>query len=269
MSLLLLAATNGHAIEKLVIKGSDTLGAKLIPQLAEEFRARHPDIIFEIQAEGSTTGISAIIDGTADIATSSRKASIRERTAARAKGVTLNEIVVAYDGIAVVVNESNVLDNIRYRDLERIFTGDVVDWSAIAPMSGPISLYTRNTASGTYQDFKKLAMRRRDYAHKSQKMAGNEQIVQEVGKNINGIGYVGLSYLKSEGIKALPVDHVLPNAETIVNQSYSLTRPNYFYTNGSTSGITKAFIEFVLSEKGQTIIERVGFVTIPQDALNL
>jgi len=252
-----------------VIKGSDTRGAKLIPQLAEEFRSRHATVVFEIQAEGSTTGISAIIDGTADIGISSRRASIRERTAARAKGVKLHEITVAYDGIAVIVNRDHALDNLQFRDLEQIFTGDIVEWAALAPMSGRISLYTRNTASGTYQDFKKLAMRKRDYAPHAQKMAGNEQIAQEVGKNVNGVGYVGLPYLKSDRIKVLTVDGIFPQKSTIIDRSYPLSRPNFFYTNGMTRGVSAEFIEFVLSDKGQEIIDKVGFVSIQEEAEDL
>src|SRR6202162_574625 len=93
--------------ERLVIKGSDTLGAKLVPQLAEEFKAQHPGTTFDIAAEGSTTGISAIIDGTAQIGMASRPTKPEEVTAAKAKGVNFKETVVAYDGIAVIVNAAN------------------------------------------------------------------------------------------------------------------------------------------------------------------
>src|SRR5215218_6586787 len=88
--------------DKLVIKGSDTLGAKLVPQLAEAFKADHPEANFEIAAEGSTTGIAAIIDGTAQLGMSSRRAKLTEETAARAKGVTMTATIVAHDGIAVI-----------------------------------------------------------------------------------------------------------------------------------------------------------------------
>src|SRR6476619_2998341 len=109
-TLLLLTALSVASMasaQKLVIKGSDTLGAKLVPTLAEEYKAKHPGVSFEIAAEGSTTGITAIIDGTAQIGMSSRRAKPTEVSAASAKGVTLKPIIVAYDGIAVVVNANN------------------------------------------------------------------------------------------------------------------------------------------------------------------
>src|SRR3954451_24289995 len=102
----LLAVSTTHA-DRLVIKGSDTLGAKLVPQLAEQFKADHPDATFDIAAEGSTTGFAALIDNTAQIGMASRPAKPAETAAATAKGVTLKEAVVANDGVAVIVNASN------------------------------------------------------------------------------------------------------------------------------------------------------------------
>src|SRR5437870_7489723 len=208
--------------ERLVIKGSDTLGAKLVPQLAEHFKAEHPGTTFDIAAEGSTTGIAAIIDGTAEIGMSSRRAKEGSTTgiaaiidgtaqigmssrptkpeevaAAKAKGVNFKETIVAYDGIAVIVNAANPVKGLTKKQVEQIFTGDVTDWSAVGGSGGKISVYTRNTSSGTYSEFKELAMKKRDYAPDSQKMAGNEQIASEVSKNPNGVGYVGLAYTKA------------------------------------------------------------------------
>src|SRR3989475_1699232 len=182
--------------ERLVIKGSDTLGAKLVPQLAEHFKAEHPGTTFEIAAEGSTTGIAAIIDGTAGIGMSSRRAKSSEVGAANAKGKNMKPTIVAYDGIAVIVNSANPVKALTKKQVEQIFTGDVTDWSAVGGSGGKISIYTRNTSSGTYSDFKELAMKKRDYAPDSQKMAGNEQIASEVSTNPNGVGYVGPCYLK-------------------------------------------------------------------------
>src|SRR6202171_1920317 len=104
--------------EKLVIKGSDTLGAKLVPQLAEEFKAQHPGTTFDIAAEGSTTGIAAIIDGTAQIGRASREAKPAEVAAAAAKGVNLKPTTVAYDGIAVIVNSANPIKGLTKRQVE-------------------------------------------------------------------------------------------------------------------------------------------------------
>ena len=125
-----LASTAAHA-ERLVIKGSDTLGAKLVPQLAEQFKAQHAGTTFDIAAEGSTTGIAAIIDGTAQIGMSSRRAKPAEVAAASGKGINMKPTIVAYDGIAVIVNSGNSIKSLTKKQVEQIFTGEVTDWSAV------------------------------------------------------------------------------------------------------------------------------------------
>lgn len=248
--------------QKLVIKGSDTLGAKLVPMLAEAYKAANPGVSFEIAAEGSTTGIAAIIDGTAQIGMSSRRAKATEMSAAQAKGVTMKPIVVAYDGMAVVVNANSPIKSLTKRQVEQIFTGDVTDWSAVGGKPGKISIYTRNTSSGTYSDWKELAMNRRDYAKSSQKMAGNEQIASEVAKNPNGIGYVGLAYTNVPGTKVIPIDGQLPSKESVISKKYPYARPTFYYTNGEPSGEAAKFVAFTLGDEGQKLAEKIGFVAI-------
>ncbi len=261
VALLALTASFAQA-GKLVIKGSDTLGAKLVPQLAEAFKAESAGTNFEIAAEGSTTGIAAVIDGTAQIGMSSRRAKPTEVSAASAKGVNLKPTIVAYDGMAVIVNGDSPIKALTRKQVEQIFTGDITDWSAVGGAPGKISIYTRNTSSGTYSDWKELAMKKRDYAGSAQKMAGNEQIAAEVGKNKNGIGYVGLAYIKASGIKVVPVDGSLPSAGTIRGKTYPYSRPTFYYTNGEPQGEAKAFMNFTLSPKGQAIAGQIGFVSI-------
>ncbi len=248
--------------DTLVIKGSDTLGAKLVPQLAEEFKAQHPGTTFNIAAEGSTTGIAAIIDGTAQIGMASRPTKPEEIAAAKAKGVNFKETIVAYDGIAVIVSTANPIKGLTKKQVEQIFTGDVTDWSAVGGSGGKISVYTRNTSSGTYSEFKELAMKKRDYAPDSQKMAGNEQIAQEVGKNPNGVGYVGLAYVKASGIKVVAIDGATPSKESVLGKAYPYARPTFYYTNGEPTGLAKQFVDFTVSAAGQKIVEQVGFVPI-------
>jgi phosphate transport system substrate-binding protein len=255
-----LALASVASAQKLVIKGSDTLGAKLVPTLAEAYKAKNSGVSFEIAAEGSTTGIAAIIDGTAQIGMSSRRAKPTEVSAATAKGVTLKPTIVAYDGIAVVVNANNPLAKLSKRQVEQIFTGDVADWSAVGGNPGKISIYTRNTSSGTYSDWKDLAMNKRDYASSSQKMAGNEQIVAEVAKNPAGVGYVGLAYINAPGIKVIAIDGTAPSKAAVLAKKYPYARPTFYYTNGEASGEAAKFLAFTLSEEGRAISEQIGFV---------
>jgi len=252
-----LTVARGDAI---VIKGSDTLGAKLVPQLAEQFKAQHPGTTFDIAAEGSATGFAALIDKTAAIGMASRPAKPEEIANGKAKGVELKETIVAYDGIAVIVNTGNSIKGLTKKQVEQIFTGEITDWSAIGGSGGKISVYTRNTSSGTYAEFKELAMKKRDYAPDSQKLAGNEQIAQEVGKNPNGVGYIGLAYTKASGIEVVPIDGASPSKESALAKSYPYARPTFFYTNGEPTGVVKEFIDFTVAPEGQKIVEQVGFV---------
>ena len=248
--------------DSLVIKGSDTLGAKLVPQLAEQFKSQHPGTTFDIAAEGSATGFAALIDKTAAIGMASRPAKPEEIANGKAKGVEMKETIVAYDGIAVIVNSANPVKGLTKKQVEQIFTGDITDWSALGGSGGKISVYPRNTSSGTYAEFKELAMKKRDYAPDSQKLAGNEQIAQEVSKNASGIGYVGLAYTKVAGIKVMPIDGAMPSKESVLAKSYPYARPTFYYTSGDPTGAVKEFVDFTVGPEGQKIVEQVGFVPI-------
>lgn len=251
------------AAETIVIKGSDTLGAKMVPQLAESFKAKMAkqgiEVSFEIAAEGSSTGVASVVDGTAEIGMSSRAPKEKEVAKAKAKGVDMRTIMVAKDGIAIIVNELNPLDSISLEEIELIFSGDIDNWSGIIVQSGKISAYTRNTSSGTYAVFQKLGMNSRDYGPMTQKMAGNEQIAAEVAKNSNGIGYVGLAYIGTPGVKVLPVNGLMPDSA-----DYPLARPLYYLINNEKklSPPANDFIGFSMSPKGQAIVNRVHFLSI-------
>ncbi|HWB61223.1 MAG TPA: phosphate ABC transporter substrate-binding protein [Chthoniobacteraceae bacterium] len=261
-SATLMATLPIHAGDSIVIKGSDTLGARLVPQLKEAFLVKNPGIDIPIAAEGSATGIAAIMDNTAQIGMSSREVTATEIADAQVKGVTFKPTIVAYDGICVIVNSANPIKNLTKKQVEKIFTGEITDWSAVGGTPGPISIYTRNTSSGTYKDFQGMAMNKRDYATSSQKMAGNEEIAEEVGKNGGGIGYVGMAYAKANGIKVVTIDDVEPSADNVRSKKYIYARATYYYTNGEPTGLTKKFVDFTLSDEGQKIVSQVGFVPV-------
>lgn len=242
------------------VRGSDTLGAKLVPQLAEGFKKQGGNLSFDIAAEGSSTAFTNLTAGTADIGMSSRQAKGDEVTLAKTKGVFLKEYTLCHDMMAVIVNKSNPVESLTKKQVAGIFTGAIKDWSEVGGTPGPISIYTRNTSSGTYKDWQALAMGGKDYATSSQKMAGNEQIAQETGNNRNGIGYVGLAYISAKGIKVVPVDGKAPVYENV--KSYPYARPCFLYTNGEPTGTVKEFIDFCLSAEGEKIVETVHFVPL-------
>lgn len=253
------ALVSAAGAQSISIKGSDTLGAKLIPQLTEGFKASGKgDINFEIAAEGSSTAFPALTNGTAQIGMSSRKVKEDEATSARTKGIVLREIPVCQDMLVVIVNKNNPLAELTKAQVAKIFTGQSKDWSEVGGSPGSISIYTRNTSSGTYKDWQNLAMGGRDYPSSSQKLGSGDQIAQEVSTNKNGIGYVGLAYSKAPGTKALAIDGVAPVAKSA--KTYAYSRENYLYTSDKPTPETQAFLDYIKSPAGQEIIRKVGFI---------
>lgn len=261
-TLLIACASLSMAIgQTLSIKGSDTLGAKLVPQLAEAFKsATNSPIVFEIAAEGSATAFPALANGTAQIGMSSREIKPEETTECQTKGITLKEHHICYDMLCVIVNKNSPLTKLTKAQVAKIFTGQVKDWSELGGSAGAISIYTRNTSSGTYKDWQKLAMGGRDYPATSLKMAGHEQIAQEVAKNKNGIGYVGLAYSKTPGTKALTIDSIEPVAANA--KTYAYARLCYLYAPVTPTAEADAFMKFIESAAGQEIVRKVGFIPV-------
>lgn len=245
---------------KIAIKGSDTLGAKMVPQLATLYKAQGNAVDFEIAAEGSSTAFTSLLEGTADVGMSSRDVKEGEKDSFTSKGKELVEHVAGIDMIVVVVNEWNTVKNLTRRQIEGVFTGEVTDWIELGGKPGPISVYTRNTSSGTYKSFQELAMNKRDYGSSTQKMAGNEAIASEVEKNPNGIGYVGLAYAKNEGIKPVLVE----GKGLDFPEDYPLARKLFFYTVGEPEGELAKFLLWAKTDKlAKKVIEQVGFVCAP------
>lgn len=256
-----LASTSTLAQDKIVIKGSDTLGAKMVPQLSEAYKAAGNTATFEIAAEGSSTAFTNLLAGTADIGMSSRDVKDAEKDDFTSKGMDLKEHVAAADMIAVILNEANSVGELTLEQVEGIFTGDITDWSEVGGRPGAISVYTRNTSSGTYKSFQEMAMNKRDYGSDTQKMAGNEQIAEEVSKNSNGVGYVGLAYAEKDGIKSAKVDGYEADPKDV--ESYPIARKLYYYTvAGKLSAASSKFLEWAMNDDvARKVVDRVGFIS--------
>lgn len=255
----ILAAASCFAQDKLVFKGSDTLGAKMVPQLTEAYTAEGNTVGFEIAAEGSSAAFSNLLAGTADIGMSSRDAKAEEKDTFTAKGQELVEIIAGYDMIAIVVNKSNGVRDLTVKQIEGIFTGDITDWSEVGGSAGPISVYTRNTTSGTYKSFQEMAMDERDYGTSTNKMAGNEQIADEVANNPNGIGYVGLAYADKDGLRSVKVEGQAAKPKN--KDTYPLSRTLFYYTVGQPAGEVKKFLDWATgSEAAAKVVDSVGFI---------
>lgn len=255
--------TIGSGSETIILKGSDTIGAKMAPQLAETYVAAGNAVKFDIAAEGSSAAFKALLEGAASIGMSSRAAKEEEKNNFIAKGQELKETVAGVDMIAVIVNNANGVQALTKDQVKGIFTGTIKDWVEVGGNPGPISIYTRNETSGTYKTFQKLGMGGVDYASNSQKQQGNTQIVEQVSKNVNGIGYVGLAYAESEGVSSVTVDGVEATPEFA--DTYPLSRNLYYYTIGTPSGETKKFLDWATTSKvAGKVIEKVGFIPVAE-----
>ncbi len=244
--------------ENITIKGSTTV-LPIAQACAEEFMNSNLRVNISVQGGGSGFGIASIMEGTADIGNASRPAKDKELKKAAQNGVDLKANVVAMDGIAVVVNPSNPVDALTKQQVKDIYTGKVSDWSEIGGSSGEIVVISRDSASGTYETFLKLALDKARVRPDALRQASNQAVATTVSNTPGAIGYVGLGYLSSR-VKAVEMNGVKASKETVLSGEYILSRPLFMYTDGKPKGVVKDFLEFILSGTGQRIAEKQGYV---------
>lgn len=255
---------------EIIIKGSDTM-LNLVQRMAEEFSAVRGDITVSVSGGGSGVGITALINREVDIANASRGIKSKEISSARANGVNPVEIVIALDGLAVIVNDNNPISKLTVQQIGAIYRGEITNWKDVGGPNKKIVPYGRQPNSGTFVSFREEVVKG-EYTQGMRQMNGNAQIVDAVKSDEGGIGYVGLGYIKDiQGIKPLAVakksgeEYVSPVDEANVKSgAYPLTRPLHQYTNGKPKGEILDFISFELSAPGQKIVEEAGFVPVTQ-----
>lgn len=249
----------------LQLKGSDTLlhvSQAITEQYQKETKTR-----IAISGGGSGIGISALLNGTTDIAMASRSIKAKEQELAKAKGMKIKETVLGFDGITVIVNKGNHIKNMNTRLLAKVFRGEIKNWKELGGEDAPIVVLSRDSSSGTHEFFKEHIIRernskgRQEYRKKTLYLPSNEAIKQEVAKNKNAIGYIGMGYVDSS-VHSLEIDGKTASAENILNKSYPISREIYWYSNQNLSENGKSLIQYALSPKGQQIIKQEGFVPI-------
>jgi phosphate transport system substrate-binding protein len=249
--------------QSISVKGSDTI-LPLAQAEAEAFMNQSSGSV-SVTGGGSGVGIAALIDGQVDIATASREINANESENAKKNGVNPIETTIAYDGITVVVNPSNPVSNLTFTQLRGIYNGSISNWKDVGGQDKPIAVISRDSSSGTYKDFQTLAMQGDNYRPDALTQAATGGIVTEVSQNPNAIGYIGFAYLDSS-TKALSLDNgngsVSPTPETILSGEYPLSRALFMYTNGEATGLTKEFIDFILSDQGQKVVSTVGYIPL-------
>ncbi|RXZ29399.1 phosphate ABC transporter substrate-binding protein [Fusobacterium necrophorum] len=249
----------------LQLKGSDTLlhvSQAITEQYQKETKTR-----IAISGGGSGIGISALLNGTTDIAMASRSIKAKEQELAKAKGMKIKETVLGFDGITVIVNKGNHIKNMNTRLLAKVFRGEIKNWKELGGEDAPIVVLSRDSSSGTHEFFKEHIIRernskgRQEYGKKTLYLPSNEAIKQEVAKNKNAIGYIGMGYVDSS-VHSLEIDGKTASAENVLNKSYPISREIYWYSNQNLSENGKSLIQYALSPKGQQIIKQEGFVPI-------
>lgn len=273
--LLIFTPTFSPASQSIQVKGSDT-EVNVVQRMAEIYMQENRGLTVAVTGGGSGVGIAAIINGTTDLANSSRPMRDEELARARVNGVDPVGIVFALDGLSVIINPANTVRSLTLDQIGKIYRGEVTNWIQVGGPEQSITLYGRQPNSGTFMFFRQLAVRG-DYAHSMYQMNGSAQIMEAVRRDRGGIGYVGIGYVAKNGgsvrpgIKVLDVARdvrrraVSPlRAENIVSGAYPLLRPLYQYLNRANRPQVEAFIKFELSAEGQKIIVEEGFYPVSE-----
>jgi phosphate transport system substrate-binding protein len=254
--------------QSITIKGSDTM-LILNQRWAEAYGRVNSRVSVSVTGGGSSIGINALINGVTDICASSRPMRKSEVDRARSRGVVVNEIPVALDGLAVCVNESNPVESLTMDQLRRIYIGQITNWRQVGGPDLPIVVFSRDSNSGTYGFFQQNVLKNQNWGRGVRFMPSTSEEAREVARTPGGIGYGGVAYLKNRpGIKLLKIaakagdTAYAPTEENVRTRKYPIWRFLYFYTNGKPRGETAKFIEWVLSKDGQSLVEEVGYYSL-------
>jgi phosphate transport system substrate-binding protein len=246
---------------KIIIKGSTTV-LPIAQKVAEAYMKQNPDVKITISGGGSGNGIKALIDGSTDIADSSRFIKGKEIKRAVENGKYPVPFAVAYDCIVPVVHPSNSVTNLAMGQLKAIYKGEIKNWKELGGPDRPVVVISRDTSSGTYEVWYKKVMKKERVYPGALLQASNGAIVQAVSKNKNAVGYIGLGYL-DKSVKGLKVNKIKGSAETTLNGTYPISRPLYMFTAGWPKGDTVKFINFVVHpQKGQKYVADAGYVPL-------
>ena len=247
------------------IKGSDTM-LPLSQKEAENYMKKYSKKKVTVTGGGSGVGISALVEGTTDLAQASRKIKFDERKKLQAGGQTVKEVIDAYDALAVVVNPENKVNNLTRKQLEDIFTGKIKNWREVGGDDMKIVCYSRETSSGTYEFFKENVLKNKNYMSDILSMPATGAIIQSVSQTKGAIGYVGLAYI-NKNVKAIHVSYdgknfVEPSVKNAKNKTYPIVRPLYYYYVSSNAKTVQPFLDYVLSDEGQKIVSDLGYISL-------
>lgn len=247
---------------------------------AEKIMSENKSIAIQVTGGGSGTGIAAILNGTSDVANISRDLKPRERKKAESLGIKPVLHEVALDGIAIIVHPSNNVDTLSIAQIRDIFSGKITNWKEVGDIDLRINLYGRENSSGTYEFFKQAVLKKggskTDFATSTQVLQGTSSLAEAVSLDERGIGYGGVGYFsKRNDLKIIyikgkpdkkaisPVINSKLNYEAIWNGEYHLARYLYCLTNGEPKKAAKKYIDYITSEEGQRIVEKMEYIPLP------
>lgn len=250
----------------ITVKGSDTM-VILAQKWAETYQSKNPGVSIRVTGGGSGTGISALINGTTDICTSSRPMSKSERQKLKERfGSNGVEVRVAKDGVTIYTHPSNGVQKLSVAQLKGIFTGRITNWNQVGGKNARIVMYGRENSSGTYVFFREHVLDNLDYASSVQALPGTAAIVNAVQRDPNGIGYGGFGYAKGVHIMSVSGSDngpaYTPSESTIRSGQYPVSRYLYCYLRNRPTGPLKDYIDWLISSEGQAIVKKVGFFSI-------
>lgn len=246
---------SGEKSATISISGSTSIGP-LMDVEAEAYKKENAGVNIEIQQIGSSAGIKNVISGVSEIGMASRELKDEEKA-------EVSETVIAYDGIGLVIHPSNSVTNLSMEDIKGIYTGKIKNWKEVGGEDAPIVVVSRDESSGTRDAFQELVGFTSEELETSATIAdGNGSVKTTVATNENAIGYISFEQIDDQ-VKALKVDEVEPTADNVLNKSYKLSRP--FIVVYKDSNITeegKKFIDYILSDAGQAIVEEEGGIKL-------
>jgi phosphate transport system substrate-binding protein len=271
------AATNAKT-QTIQNIGSDTM-VNLAQAWAEEYGKVVPGVSVEVSGGGSGVGIAALINGTADVANSSRQIEPEEVEKARKGGKNPKEFLVGYDGLAIYVHKNNPINEITMEDLGEIYRegGKIETWGQVGVTKIPgaqndkIIRVSRQNNSGTYHYFREVVVgKKADYKQGSLDMNGSKDVVELVGKTPGAIGYSGLGYA-TPAVKIVKVAKkkgdpaILPSVLSVLDKTYPIARPLFMYTPGEPAENTKKYLDWIVADAGQKVVEKSGYVPLPKN----
>ena len=256
LTCLLTACTGITVQEHNIIVAGSTSVQPYAEKLAELYMAGNAGSVIDIQGGGSSAGITAAETGTANIGMSSRLLKEKEQG--------LWSIEIAKDGLAIIIHPANQIDDLTLEQIRSIYQGDIKNWNELGGDNKNIHVITREEGSGTRSAFEDLVMDKNRIKPKAIVQPSNGSVRQQVSDDKYAIGFISLGLVDHQPglkpVKAIKIDGIEATRENVINESYSLFRPFLFVTEEKPTGKTEQFIEFVLSQEGQTILSKEGLI---------